>query len=48
LTGRQHGATMAGMRLTGERWRRRHRGTRVITAAIFALAAVAVILLASF
>jgi hypothetical protein len=43
LTGRQYGATMAGMRLGS-----RYGNTRVITAAVIALVAVAVILLASF
>jgi hypothetical protein len=42
LTGHHHGATMAGMRLGS-----RYGNTRVITAAVIALVAAAVILLAS-
>jgi hypothetical protein len=42
LTGPHLGATVAGMRIGS-----RHGNTRVITAAVIALAAVAVILLAS-
>jgi hypothetical protein len=44
LTGRQHGATMAGMK-----WRREPWGGRrgLVTAVVIALAAVALILLSS-
>jgi hypothetical protein len=47
LTGRHLGATILHMRLTREYWGR-GRNTRVIAGAIIALAAAAVILLASF